>query len=99
MWCFVGNQAGAKPLVDLNHAPPLTLDSGPQSLGSGSHAISSLNTAPPFAPPAPLPSAPLPAAPEADPDAAAAAPGATAARRTGAPFSDDATLSRAGATD
>jgi serine/threonine protein kinase len=34
-------QAGSKPLVDLNAAPaPLTLDSGPRSLGSGPQALS-----------------------------------------------------------
>ncbi|MEO6777560.1 MAG: protein kinase [Kofleriaceae bacterium] len=37
------DQAGAKPLVDLDAAPPLTLDSGPQALASGPHSRSSID--------------------------------------------------------
>ena len=44
---------GAKPLVDLNVAPPLNLDSGPRSLASGPNALPS---GPQMAPPnRPLP--------------------------------------------
>jgi hypothetical protein len=32
-------QQGSRPLVDLNSPPPLTLDSGPRSLGSGRNAL------------------------------------------------------------
>jgi serine/threonine protein kinase len=42
------DQAGAKPLVDLSSAPPLMLDSGPQSLASGPHSLSSIDSATPF---------------------------------------------------
>jgi len=53
------DQAGAKPLVDLSAAPPLTLDSGPQALASGPHSISSIAAkAPP--PPRPIPTLPMP---------------------------------------
>ncbi|MFT3695345.1 MAG: serine/threonine-protein kinase [Kofleriaceae bacterium] len=41
-----GNPAGAEPLVDLDHAPPIVMDSGPRALASGEHAISSI-AAPP----------------------------------------------------
>ncbi|HET9990167.1 MAG TPA: serine/threonine-protein kinase, partial [Kofleriaceae bacterium] len=53
------DQAGAKPLVDLNAAPPLTLDSGPQALASGPHSISAITQ--PAPPPArPIPTLPMP---------------------------------------
>ncbi|MEO8554534.1 MAG: serine/threonine-protein kinase, partial [Kofleriaceae bacterium] len=45
-----GDQAGARPLVDLDQAPPLTLDSGPQSLGSGAHSLSPRAPLPPPVP-------------------------------------------------
>ena len=54
------DQAGAKPLVDLNAAPPLTLDSGPQALASGPHSISSITQAPPSQHQRPIPTLPMP---------------------------------------
>ncbi|HEY6033282.1 MAG TPA: serine/threonine-protein kinase, partial [Kofleriaceae bacterium] len=54
------DQAGAKPLVDLSAAPPLTLDSGPQALASGPHSISSITQAPPPPQQRPIPTLPMP---------------------------------------